>query len=156
TMLTNMQCSDGGWGWFSGTNEHSWPHTTAVVVHGLQIAKSNDVALVPGMLERGIEWLKRYQAEQVQWMKNHDANLQNVPRKAKADALDAFVYMILIDAAHKNGEMMDYLYRDRNDLPVYSKAQFGLALHNQGDQLEKRDMLIKNVEQYLVQDEENE
>ncbi|MFM7739367.1 MAG: alpha-2-macroglobulin family protein, partial [Planctomycetota bacterium] len=30
--LTAMQCSDGGWGWFSGYGEHSWPHTTAVVV----------------------------------------------------------------------------------------------------------------------------
>ena len=36
TALTNMQCSDGGWGWFSGFGERSWPHTTAVVVHGLQ------------------------------------------------------------------------------------------------------------------------
>src|SRR5688500_866142 len=46
TALTNMQCSDGGWGWFSGNGEHSWPHTTAVVVHGLQIARENDIAMV--------------------------------------------------------------------------------------------------------------
>jgi hypothetical protein len=30
--LTSMQMSDGGWGWFSGRGEQSWPHTTAVVV----------------------------------------------------------------------------------------------------------------------------
>ena len=30
--LAGMQCSDGGWGWFSGFGEHSYPHTTAVVV----------------------------------------------------------------------------------------------------------------------------
>ena len=52
--LTEMQLSDGGWGWFSGFGEHSSPHTTALVVHGLQVAKHNDVALVPGMLERGV------------------------------------------------------------------------------------------------------
>ncbi len=46
--LTDMQCSDGGWGWFSGWGEHSYPHTTSYVVHGLQIATHNDVALVPG------------------------------------------------------------------------------------------------------------
>ncbi len=68
--LTNMQLSDGGWGWFSGWGEHSSPHTTAYVVHGLQIARQNDVALVPGVLERGIEWLKRYQDEQIQLLKN--------------------------------------------------------------------------------------
>ncbi|MCI0492526.1 MAG: MG2 domain-containing protein, partial [Planctomycetes bacterium] len=48
--LSEMQLSDGGWGWFTGWGEHSTPHTTAVVVHGLQIAKQNDVALVPGVL----------------------------------------------------------------------------------------------------------
>ena len=73
--LTNMQCSDGGWGWFSGWGEHSWPHTTAVVVHGLQIAKANDVALVPNMLERGVEWLKNYQAHQIRLIQNAPANL---------------------------------------------------------------------------------
>ena len=64
--LTEMQLCDGGWGWFSGWGEHSTPHTTALVVHGLQMAKHNDVALVPGMLENGVEWLRRYQDEQVQ------------------------------------------------------------------------------------------
>ena len=33
--LTEMQLSDGGWGWFSGWGEHSTPHTTALVIHGL-------------------------------------------------------------------------------------------------------------------------
>ena len=40
SRLASMQCSDGGWGWFSGWGEHSWPHTTAFVVHGLQIARA--------------------------------------------------------------------------------------------------------------------
>ncbi|MBR6074750.1 MAG: hypothetical protein IKP87_05550, partial [Victivallales bacterium] len=38
--LTAMQCSDGGWGWFSGWGEHSWPHTTALVVQGLKAAET--------------------------------------------------------------------------------------------------------------------
>src|SRR2546429_5150835 len=38
TKLTNMQCSDGGWGWVNGYGEYSSAHTTPVVVHGLQIA----------------------------------------------------------------------------------------------------------------------
>ena len=42
--LGEMQLSDGGWGWFSGFGEQSYPHTTAVVVHGLQVAQENDVA----------------------------------------------------------------------------------------------------------------
>jgi len=46
--LKDQQLSDGGWGWFSGFGEHSGPHTTAVVVHGLQVARDNDVALPAG------------------------------------------------------------------------------------------------------------
>ncbi len=69
--LTEMQLADGGWGWFCGWGEHSWPHTTAVVVHGLQIAQANDVALVPGRARarrRLAEATIRH--EQVELMKN--------------------------------------------------------------------------------------
>ncbi|MEI6150411.1 MAG: alpha-2-macroglobulin family protein, partial [bacterium] len=43
--LTAMQLSDGGWGWFSGWGEQSSAHTTATVVHGLQRAEANGVAI---------------------------------------------------------------------------------------------------------------
>ena len=56
--LTDMQLADGGWGWFSGWGEHSEPHMTAQVVHGLQLAQQNGVAIVPGVLEKGVAWLK--------------------------------------------------------------------------------------------------
>ena len=151
--LTSMQCSDGGWGWFSGWGERSWPHTTAVVVHGLQVAKANDIAIVPGVLEKGIEWLKRYQDEQVVLIKNWGK--KDVPQKQHADALDALVYMILIDADISNADMNEFLYRDRVQLPVYAKALFGLALHKQ-DQAEKLKMILENIEQFVVQDEENQ
>ncbi len=125
--LTEMQCSDGGWGWFSGWGEHSDPHTSALVVHGLQTAKQNDVALVPGVLERGVEWLTRYQAEQVQLIKN--AAIKDKPPELRwkeyADNLDAFVYMVLVDAGVKNADMLEFLYRDRTHLAVYGMAMYG-------------------------------
>ncbi len=87
--LTQMQLSDGGWGWFSGWQEQSYPHTTAIVVHGLQIAKANDVALVPGVLDRGVEWLKSYQARQLQLLKNGAEQSKPIePYKPVADNLD--------------------------------------------------------------------
>jgi uncharacterized protein YfaS (alpha-2-macroglobulin family) len=153
--LGSMQCSDGGWGWFSGWGERSWPHTTAVVVHGLQVARENDVAIVPGVLERGIAWLKRYQAEEVVKLKNGMKKDPPHPWKTHADNLDAFVYLVLADEKSDDKDMREFLYRDRNDLSVYAKAMFGLALHKLGH-TEERDMLIRNVEQYLVQDEENQ
>lgn len=153
--LTQQQISDGGWGWFSGAGEQSYPHTTAVVVHGLQIAEANDVALVPGVLERGIDWLKRYQAEQIELIKSWGNKDPNIRKKQFADELDAFTYMILVDAELENTQMRDFLYRDRVHLAVYAKAMFGLALEKIGDQ-EKLAMILKNIEQFLVQDTENE
>ncbi len=150
--LTSMQCADGGWGWFSGWGEQSWPHTTAYVVHGLQIARENDVALVPGVLERGVAWLKSYQAREVQRLKlPSDAPYH----KDSADALDAFVYMVLVDEKSENGEMRDFLFRDKNHLPVYAKAMFGLALHTVG-QTEKLAEVRQNLDQFLVNDDEDQ
>jgi uncharacterized protein YfaS (alpha-2-macroglobulin family) len=153
--LTNMQNADGGWGWFSGWREKSWPHTTAVVVHGLQIAKQNDVALVPGMLEKGVTWLTNHQNEQVRLLKNAADKKVHKRWKEKADNLDAMIYMILVDADVANDDMKSFLYRDRIDLAVYAKAMFGLALHKQNDE-EKLDMIMSNINQFLVEDEENE
>ncbi len=189
--LQDMQCSDGGWGWFSGWGEHSTPHTTALVVHGLQIAQQNDVALVPGVLERGVAWLKSYQNEQVQWLKN--AAIKDKPAylrwKQYADNLDAFVYMVLVDAGEKNADMLDFLYRDRTHLGVYAMAMYGLALEKQaseklpspagrgaggeggvnslpspagrgaggeGGVKDKLAMILRNISQYVEQDDENQ
>jgi uncharacterized protein YfaS (alpha-2-macroglobulin family) len=151
--LTDMQLSDGGWGWFSGWGEHSYAHTTATVVHGLQIAKANDVALVPGVLERGVAWLKNYQDAELQKLNNADGKKD--PWKDRADNLDAFVYMVLVDAGIKNDGMKNYLYRDRTHLAVYATAMFGIALHAQNE-AEKLDMIMRNIGQFVVQDDENQ
>jgi len=62
---------------------------------------------------------------------------------------------VLADEGRKDAPMRDYLYRDRTGLPVYAKAMFGLALHRLNE-IEKRDMLLRNIEQYLVEDGENQ
>lgn len=150
--LASMQCADGGWGWFSGWGEHSYPHTTALVVHGLQTAQDCDVQVPADMLRRGVAWLKDYQAEEVRRL--------NLPEKARghkfhADDLDAFVHAVLTDAKTENREMRGFLYRDRNELSVYAKAMFALSCHKLQD-VEKRDMLKSNIEQFLVRDDENQ
>ena len=151
--LASMQCSDGGWGWFSGWGEQSYPHTTALVVHGLQLAQANGVALDAGMLQRGIEWLTRYQQGEVMKLKN--APSETRPWKTSADALDAFNFMVLNSAGIKDDAMRDFLYRDRLNLPVYAMSMYGLALH-QLKETAKRDMIIQNISQFLEQDEENQ
>ena len=87
-------------------------------------------------------------------LKNADGKKQ-IRGSTYADNLDAFVYMVLVDADVKNDEMQDFLYRDRTKLAVYAKAMFGLALHKQGD-AEKLAMILQNIDQFLVQDDENQ
>lgn len=173
--LTEMQLSDGGWGWFSGYSEHSSAHTTAVVVRGLSIAKQNEVAIVPGVLEKGAQWLDKYQSEQLQKLNNRNADGsrkdEDKPYKAQADNLDALVYMVLVElqradvsvAPEQNiRQMREHLYRDRTKLSVYSQSMFGLALQYQvelkvpGDIVAQRDMVARNLSQYVVQDDENQ
>jgi len=151
--LANMQLSDGGWGWFSGYGEKSYPHTTAYVVHGLQIARGAKIALPDGMLERGLQWLQNYQDQEIGRLKRGER--KKTDGKSRADNLDAFVYMVLVDEGIDRREMHEYLYRDRTHLAVYAKAMFGLALYRLED-VGKLDMILQNIEQYLVSDDENQ
>ncbi len=151
--LADMQLDDGGWGWFSGYGEKSYPHTTAYVVHGLQLARENRVALPSGMLQSGIQWLRNYQAAEIQQLKRWDATRKK--GKAQADNLDAFVYMVLTDEGLESRAMRKYLYRDRNHLAVYGIAMFAVGLHKVDDH-QKLQMMLQNIEQYLVEDDENQ
>ena len=153
TRLTNMQNADGGWGWFSGGKGYSYPHTTAVVVHGLQVAVANDVKVDPNIIKRGVQWLQRHESAEVDKIKRHGTG--NTPSKPFADNRDALIYMILAEAGEENVEMQQFLYRDRSHLSVYGMVVYALGLETRKHQ-EKLTMLVRNIEQYLEQDEENE
>jgi hypothetical protein len=151
--LAEMQVSDGGWGWFSGWGERSWPHTTATVVHGLQVAQAAGAVVPPEMLARGLAWLTQYQDEQLRLLGR--APSKKTPYKEKADNVDTLVYMVLVDGGIASDPMQDALYRDRTELAIYAKALLGLALDKLG-QHERLAMILRNIEQYVVQDDENQ
>ncbi|WP_337173798.1 MG2 domain-containing protein [Paludisphaera sp.] len=151
--LAEMQLSDGGWGWFSGFGEKSYPHTTALIVHGLQIARRNDLALPEGMLERGLAWLTNHQAEQVRLLKNGETETK--PYKTRVDEVDAMIFMILADSDARVPGMLEYLERDRPGLSVQAKCMYGLGLHRFGE-ADKLAGVLRNVSQYVVEDEENQ
>ena len=181
--LTAMQLSDGGWGWFSGFGERSYPYTTAVVVHGLLKAEENGVALVPGVVDRGVKWLERYQAEQVRLLDRAQRG-ETEEIKHRVDNLDALVHMVLSEARRASSNeqransspdqqasnnqqraessptsahtaMTRHLYRDRKHLAVYSLATYGLSLHMLGE-TDKLQMVVRNLNQFVQQDEENQ
>ena len=140
--LTEMQNPDGGWGWFY---EKSAAHTTATVVRGLIVARDAGAAIVPDVVERGLAWLEGYQA----------GRLELDQAKRIIDATDALVFHTLVMAGRRNDAMQKVLYEERNKLGVYGKVLLGLAAHKLGN-AEQTAMLRQNIEQFLVQDAENE
>ena len=153
--ITSMQNGDGGWGWFSGEREKSWPHTTAMVVHGLQQAQAAGMAIVPGTMGRGIAWLKTHEEREAGRIQRWKEKNPPDDAKKEADATDALVRMVLAEAGVRSDAMAGFLYRDRNALPVYAKVLTALAMDAE-KQTEQRDMLIRNIEQFLVRDDENQ
>lgn len=153
TRLTNMQNPDGGWGWFGGGRQGSYPHTTAMVIHGLQVARQNGIDLDAEVIVRGITWLKNHQNTEVEKLKR--AATKTRPYKLFADNRDALIYMILAEADVNNTEMQDFLYRDRTKLSVYGLVTFGLGLETVAQQ-DRLTMVVRNIEQFLIQDEANE
>ena len=151
--LREMQNSDGGWGWFSAYGARSYPHTTAVVVHGLTVARANGAPVPDELLNGGVEWLKRYEQGQVEMVRSW--KMRKKKTKQRADALDALVRKVLGMAGIDEKEMLGFLKRDRVKLPVYAKCLLGLELHRTGD-LKERDGVIRNIEQFLKEDRENQ
>jgi uncharacterized protein YfaS (alpha-2-macroglobulin family) len=164
--LIAMQNSDGGWGWFSGYGESSFPHTTAVVVHGLLVAKANGAQIPDRMLDSGIAWLQAHEKKQTAALQLHverealrkaGKKIKNDNRyeKSKSDAIDAFVRMILGEAQRDSEPMLAFLHRDRIDLPVYAKCLLGLEHHRKGDEA-RRDEVMRMIAQFLKRDPENQ
>ncbi|MES2997013.1 MAG: MG2 domain-containing protein [Verrucomicrobiota bacterium] len=163
--LTAMQNGDGGWGWFSGYGESSYPHTTAVVVHGLLVAKENGAAVPRNVIDSGVAWLTAHERKQIAALQLHDEReaLRKAGKKIKddkryektyADSTDAFVRMILGEAGRDSEPMLAYLFRDRLELPVYARCLLGLELHRKSDS--RRDEVIRQVSQFLKRDAENQ
>jgi hypothetical protein len=101
-----------------------------------------------------VAWLKRHEEREAAELALH-AKTAGKRGKPRADNLDALVFTVLADAKGAGADMREFLYRDRSALSVYAKAMLGLALHRLG-RTEERDMLIRNVGQYVVEDAENQ
>ena len=154
--LQKMQCSDGGWGWFSGSGEHSYAHTTAIVVRGFLTAQRYGIDIPKKPLERGIQWLEKYQKGELAEIQSKEENT-----KMKADSLDALVFCVLSEAGRRVAkseemkQMEEELFKVKNDLPLYGIALYTMGLHLNGE-VEKREELLHNLAQYLTIDQENQ
>ncbi len=147
--LAGMQNPDGGWGWFT---DESSAHTTAIVVDGLQRGAAAQAAIPADLLERGLQWLAQYQAAELARLK---LPVTDPGHKSKPDSLDALVASILATPGTNAPGMLEALYNARLGLSPYAQALLGSALHAAGRNAE-RDMIRRNLEQFLVTDAENQ
>ncbi len=149
--LESMQANDGGWGWWPGAAQGS-VHLTAQVVDGLLQAQAAGADVPAGMLSRGLDWLARHEEEELRRL--------NLPEKAEdhktqADNEDALVHAALVAGDLGNKGMRTHLYNDRLTLSKSMQALVGLACATVKE-TERRDMIIRNLEQFQKQDEENQ
>lgn len=168
--LAEMQLTDGGWGWFSGFQERSSAHTTAVVVRGLLVARENGVEVPEEVINRGVKWLEGYRAKQLRLLANCKMDGTPIdekkPYKRHVDNLDALVQLTLARTGKFNVTMRDRLVDERLKVSRYSLGLIGLALHLESktldDQAEQkaiagdRDRVIRNLKQFVIVDNENQ
>ncbi|NLF94355.1 MAG: hypothetical protein GX564_10760 [Oligosphaeraceae bacterium] len=164
--LLQMQCQDGGWGWFSGWGEKSSPYFTALVVHGLLLGRQCQLSVPPDALQRGLAWLQGYQQETLRCLQLPPGQPQ---RKEHADDLDALVFQVLAETREEQyyqEAMAELLFRDKQHLRPYSKALFALAewerLQLPGTsgssvpQALRLQELVRNLHQFVQRDSENQ
>ena len=149
--LEAMRGSDGGWGWFPGGRKSS-PHITALVLHGLKTAEKAGLNLNDGFVRNGLDFLKHHEAEELRRLK--------LPEKAKdhkgsPDPLDALIHCTLVEYGEGDKAMRGFLFEKRNNLSRYNVALLGLACHAVGEK-ERCDMCLRNLRQFLKQDDENQ
>ena len=139
--IAGMQNQDGGWGWFSGFYERSFIYTTVRTVRALMKVENVDKA----MLNRGIEWIKTWRKRRIKEIKKHD-NISNI---------DALVFDTLLKARVKSKFMLEKLYKDRAKLSLNGLTVLATACQRLKDK-KKLKMLLQNIEQFIVEDEENQ
>ncbi|GEP42747.1 alpha-2-macroglobulin family protein [Brevifollis gellanilyticus] len=149
--LEAMRNGDGGWGWFPGGRESS-PHITALVLHGLKAAQKAGLDVNDGTVRQGLDYLKSHEAEELRCLKLPEKHKDH---KSSPDHLDALIHCTLVEHGQGNKEMRGFLYEKRNNLSRYNVALLGMACHAVGEK-DRRDMCLRNLRQFLKQDDENQ
>ncbi len=149
--LEAMRGADGGWGWFPGTRVSS-AHITAQVVHGLRLAKEAGLEVTDGLVEGGVAWLSGHENARLARLQAAEDSPDWLQHP---DNLDAMVHAVLVENGVGSDDMRRRLYEARTRLSRYNLAQLGLACHAKGE-IERRDMLLRNLRQFLKEDDENQ
>ncbi len=146
-MLEGIVNSDGGWGWFSGRNETSYPDTTVEAVEALLQAKSSGIAVREEVLKRAGDYLSRIADQTLERWKNQKGGPGNI---------DARVLLALTRVERYRADLAQLLFEQRtNALTPFGIALLGEAMTLGGDRA-GADALLVNLEQYYQSDDRNQ
>jgi hypothetical protein len=150
--LADFQQSNGGWGWWKGSDSN--PYITAYVVSGLALARESGVELPPGMLERGLEVL-------VGWAGTAEPIREYPWQRGENTSTRAYVLYAIGRADAKrlrDPEVLKSLrrvYEGRDDLNDYSRALTAIALAD-ANLLEEAEIVLSNIkDRARIDDETN-
>ncbi len=145
--LGSMQRSDGGWGWWPGS-ENSDEYMSAYVMYGLYQARRADVAVKSDVINRGRDYL-------VKQMKDED-NLNLLTYIAYALTQDANYKLVGRRRVIADWEKVvtGRLFEQRERLAPLSKAYLAMTLDNLGDKT-KANVVVRNLENTAVIDAAN-
>src|ERR1019366_5947079 len=137
--LYDFQHADGGWGWWKEGESDPW--MTAYVVWGLELARSADVSVKHGAINRAVSFLDRSLVEEEQ-----DPDMQ--------------AWMLHALMAHSHGvnvskfenRAFENLWARRGELNAYTRALLALSAQYLGKTNEAR-ILVENLENGVQRDD---
>jgi alpha-2-macroglobulin len=144
--IAGMQNSDGGWGWFNDSYERSYIYTTVRTVRALQLVIDNGASMDKKMFKHGVEWLKIWQERRIKGIEDDKWNISNI---------DALVFDTLVKAGVESSFMRERLFTERGKLSINGLTIFASACQ-QLKEKEKLKMLLENINQFFVEDKENQ
>lgn len=135
--LYQFQRSDGGWGWWYGS-EHSDAYMSAYVLYALQLAAKTDYPIDANVIQRGLDFL------QTEFRQESSLHLK---------AYQAFV-LAMSQSGRIKAQDLEVLFKKRDELNHYSKALLALAYHYLGDKA-KAELICNNLRSFIQVDKSN-
>ncbi|MBT3200103.1 MAG: hypothetical protein HN350_09320 [Phycisphaerales bacterium] len=143
--LKSFQHGDGSWGWWR--NDSGNGYMTAYVLYGLHTARTCDVKIPAGMIEKGVAYLERQASkpklddDKVSWWYRHLDN-------DNSRIYSLFVIGRINPAALKQKALaghLDRIWEGRDELTDYGRAYLAMALHAAGRKKEAR-IVVENFD----------
>ncbi|MBX7243989.1 MAG: hypothetical protein K1X53_00725 [Candidatus Sumerlaeaceae bacterium] len=146
--LRDFQRSDGGWGWWRDDSPN--PYITALVMHGLTIAREAGVSINGDMFNRGLGALQKN-------VKDFDYKSDSAGYYWYNNSLHTLAFEVFVLALNNQQEpkALDYVWDNREKLTPQALAMLARAMWRVNRQEDSR-VCLRNLYNFAVINEENQ